>query len=564
MGDQGVGMNHAGDSGAAPLERNSRALRRRFREWPGAVFALVFLWRTVLLAGFSLPPPSNDSFFYDGPVVNWLLQGRYANPALAAALPISGAEMFCAYPPLYQTVLWAWMSLFGASVIAAMALHLVLFGLYLFVLLAILRRLKLPIWVIHVAGLFLLAITFDDRPDSLAHLFGVAAVYAWIRSRPSLVPAAGSSPAGWAWVMAVLGILTLATSIQIGAIYGLLLGVGALAARLVGGDPIRMAPMAMLGAVPAGLVALVALAFPRVWAGFLEHARQTPSLTGWRHLLPSEVLKIARTVPGILAVAALLPATLGAMLARRQGGRERSPSLSAADLEFSPDLPPEARRLALVTAVCLPAPLAITAAALFLLTPNSVLFAAPLQPLIVATFLGLTAALRPNRRPTRWRLGIFLGLAGLAAIRAAGLTTWGAACAVKDGYRTSIERVETELRQRPPGDTVVLSSAYLYQAARHRDLKWIHSDWMAPADRHRSSMDWEGLVTLKPARIILTQFDYYRRYQALLDQLKTRADLARFTVVNTARLAAPDSIPSLQKVLQHVSWAPVVVSIDWK
>ena len=90
--------------------------------------------------------------------------------------------MFCAYPPMYQAVLLGWMALFGVSAVSAMTLHLLLFGGYMLVLLAIFRRLGAPGWAAAVAGAFLLVITFDDRPDSLAHVFGIAAVYAWVRS----------------------------------------------------------------------------------------------------------------------------------------------------------------------------------------------------------------------------------------------------------------------------------------------------------------------------------------------------------------------------------------------
>ena len=110
---------------------------KRFFARPSAVFALVYAWKIALLVFSSQPIPSNDAFFYDGPVVNFLLHGKYANPSLALALPISGTEVFCAYPPLYQALLLGWMSLFGTSVISAMVLHLVLFGMYLVVLLAL-------------------------------------------------------------------------------------------------------------------------------------------------------------------------------------------------------------------------------------------------------------------------------------------------------------------------------------------------------------------------------------------------------------------------------------------
>jgi hypothetical protein len=35
-------------------------------------------------------------------------------------------------------------------------------------------------------------------------------------------------------------------------------------------------------------------------------------------------------------------------------------------------------------------------------------------------------------------------------------------------------------------------------------------------------------------------------------------------VRNLAQVRSPDSMPSLQRVLQHISWAPVIVDLDWK
>jgi hypothetical protein len=143
------------------------------------------------------------------------------------------------------------------------------------------------------------------------------------------------------------------------------------------------------------------------------------------------------------------------------------------------------------------------------------------------------------------------------------MTTWGAACAADAGYPSALRCVRSELDGCAPGNTVVLSSAYLYEAARHNDLRWIHSDWMEPAQRRRPSADWEGLLALRPARLILTQLDYYRRYQPLLARLQTQPGLAQVQIVNTTKLPAPDSIPPLQRVLQHISWAPVVVRVKW-
>jgi hypothetical protein len=278
--------------------------------------------------------------------------------------------------------------------------------------------------------------------------------------------------------------------------------------------------MMAMAAVPAALVGLVAFGFPQVWAGFMEHARQTPSLTGWRWPRLDELLKVGRNAPGILAAAALLPWLCRSLATSTKAGR-----------------------FGLITVTATLAALVLVAASLFLLTPNSVLFAGPLQPLIVCGFLALAA---------------------LASVRAVGMTTWGAACAADVGYPSAVGRVQTELKGCAPGSTVVLSSAYLYAAARHAELKWIHSDWMEPAQRHRPSADWQGLLALKPARIILTQFDYYRRYQPLLAQLQARPDLAQVQILNTAKVPAPDSIRPLQRVLQHIAWAPVVVTLSWK
>ena len=529
---------------------------------PGAVFAVIFLWKLALLVFAALPVPSNDSFFYDGPVVNLLLHGRYANPALARALPISGTEMYCAYPPLYQAVLLGWMALFGASALSAMALHFVLFGGYMLILLAIFRRLRAPGWAVGVAGAFLLVITFDDRPDSLAHIFGIAAVYAWVRS--------GTARAGrtrWTWAMAGCAILGLATSVQIGGLYCLLLWIGVVAQSILGREKFPYAPMAAMVAVPAGLVGLVALGFPRVWAGFMEHARQTPSLTGWRWPRPDEVLKILRNAPGILAAAAWLGWLCRSAPASRETGTARS---TPAHAVVSPALEEDAARdlsglgLALVTSAATLAALAIIGASLFLLTPNSVLFVGPLQPLIVGGCLGLLAARYSGGAWLRAQVWLFVGLAAIGSIRAVGMTTWGAACAADAGYPSALRRVRSELNGCAPGAAVVLSSAYLYEAARHKELRWVHSDWMEPARRHQASDDWAGLLALKPARLILTQFDYYRRYQPLLAQLKMRPGLAEVQIVNTAKLPAPDSIRLLRKVLQHISWAPVVVTVSWK
>jgi hypothetical protein len=508
------------------------------------VAGLVLLWKMALWLLAALPPPANDSFFYDGPVVSWLLHGRYVNPSLALALPISGTEVFSAYPPLYQGVLLAWMWAFGTSALAAMALHLVLFTIYALLLLAIFRQLGAPAWCGNVAAAFLLALTFHDRPDSLAHVFGMLAVYAWVRSPQSLGANASDARSNrWPWAMAGFAILCLGTSVQIGAVYFLLLCIGMLAASWLTRKLPPLAPLIVMLAVPAALIALVAVEFPHLWAGVLEHARQTPSFTGCRWPQAGEVLKVGRTVPGLLAAAALLAWRLC---------RDGPPAM------LGPRNP-----VWLVSMASTLAGLAVVAACLTTLTANLVQIAAYLQPLAVAGALALLAAERPEPRGYPPPGGAQTPQALLAAIRALGLTTWGLVCAADAGYGSSLEKVQAALARTPRDAPVVVSAAYLYEAARHREIRAVHSDWLGPARRGDPEADLNALIALKPTRLILTQFDYYRRYQALVVDL-SHIGAAEVSVTNAARARTPDSIPSLQRVVQHISWVPVIVDLSWK
>ncbi len=654
----------------------------------------MFLWRLALLLFATLPVPSNDSFFYDGPVVNLLLHGKYTNPSLALALPISGKEVFCAYPPLYQGVLLGWMALFGTSAASAMTLHVALFGLYVLILFSVLRRLPVPEWAVAVGGLFLFIITFDDRPDSLAHLFGIAAVYAWVRSRPGggrerKMKATGgvalqtlrevwvrwkgrrhqrrrnpgkcssgwSGPAGlesgeafgvrrgpplsfsgqqaenhwgWHWLMIGLAVLSLATSLQIGTVYCIFVWVATLSGTLFLRERFPLGPMLGLLLIPPFLLGAVIAGFPHLWAGFMEHASQTPSLTGWRLPRFDELLKVGRTAPGILAVALLLPWLLARQCA--EGWPAGLDECQIAGL----------RTVWLLAWASTAAALAVVVASMLLLTANAVFFAVQIQPLAVAGCLTLVGAIlepcrsvaytvcgagaahsddpslagcgapplaeqtgaadqcpnpitasvhhpssiihhptsinpplrhsitpsphHPTAAAADWERGLvrmFIGLAALGAIRAVGLATWGLVCAHDFGYSATIRLIRADLAECAPGQAVVLSSAYLYEAARHNGINWIHSDWMEKAERGQPPRDLEGLLALKPAKLILTQFDYYRRYEPLLAELKSRAGVS-FQVSNAARIPAPDSMKTMRRVVQHISWAPVVVTLKWK
>lgn len=516
------------------------------RKSPWLVFALIFCWKIALFLVSVQPIPANDAFFYDGAAIHKLLYGGFYNPVLAEAFPICGTQIFSGYPPLYQVPLLAWMSVFGISAKSVMALHLVLFGGYLLVLLAIFKRLNTPVWCANLAGGFLLVITFHDRPDSLAQLLGMLAVYAWIRSRRVLggdEPGPGGNNQ-WAWWMVLFEFLTLCSSLQIGAVYLLVIFAGTVAACHFGKERFPLFPMLLLAVVPVGLVVMVKVAFPLAWAGFLEHARQTPSLTGLRIPTIPEILKIARSVPGIILIMILLPLSW---------------FKQHDDLELS-----GGRRHELVLLPLILAALGITVASLCFMTSNTVGAANYLQPLLVAAYLTTCSALFPRRPWLRFQVICFSFAILLGAVRAVGMTTWGLACAADVGYSKANQLVEAELADHGPRYTVVMSSAFLYGAVKHENINFIHSDWMEKAGGDSRVSDLRGLLKLKPQKIILTQFDYYRRFEAVLREARDNPALRDIQITNTAKLRAPDSFKSVQHVVQHISWAPVIVDLSWR
>jgi hypothetical protein len=410
---------------AAGTIRPTTALPVKGQRGP-LVFALIFSWKVVLFVFTAQPIPSNDSFFYDGAVVNFLLNGHYCNPSLAAALPISGTQVFSAYPPLYQVPLLTWASVFGATALSVMALHLVLFGLYMLVLLAILRRLEMPDWCVQFAGVFLLLNTFHDRPDTFAHLLGMTAVYAWVRSRrifdDETPPAAAG---GWTWLMAILVVMTLFTSLQIGGTYLVFIWIGTAASCLVGRERFPVAPMLATLVAPLALVFLISRSMPLAWAGFLEHVHHTPSVTGLRFPALAELLKAGRIDSGVLLAAVCLP---WAWFKQRRDYNSTS-----------------GLRHEIVAISALVAALAIMVPSLLVLTPNTVAIPCYFQPLIVAVYLSVGRALFPGTPWFRAQTTL-LGLAVIVgSLRAAGMSTWGVASAHDLGYFAAVQRVDKEL-----------------------------------------------------------------------------------------------------------------------
>jgi len=513
-----------------------RANMRRPASISGFTFLLFFAWKVGLLLFTAQPVPANDSFFYDGPVVNYLLHGRYCNPSLAEVLPISGTQVFSAYPPGYQFALMAWMKLAGTSALAAMWFHVLLLGVFALTIYSTLRRLQASAAAIHWAGLFLFAITFHDRPDTLAQVFGALAVWAFVHGY-------GAVGRIWPWVTAGFLLLTVSTSLQIGGIYSLFL-----ALLVLGGTALKQVrppwwTILVYMTLLAGGVTLVKLVLPHMWAGFQEHLTITPSVTGWRLPGLGELLKIGRAAAGIFFIAAIL----GLLIVTR--------NLRVAQLRESPSL---------FVAVCgVLTSMALIMGCLVILTPNTIHIANYLQPLIVGSFLAWWPAGGVGDKPKRV---LVLGLTAallLVSIRAIGMTTWGVLCARDVGYAEVIQLVQSEVETIPEGQTIAASSAYLYQVARSSKVIWIHSDWIGNIGGGRVDLEPKSLIKLRPQKLILTQFDYYRRYYQILPELRGQADVAGVRIRNFANLPPPDAIPALQKILQHISWAPVIVEFSW-
>ncbi len=504
---------------------------RRLAEKPGIVFVLVFAWKVALLLFTAQPVPNNDSFFYDGPVVNYLLHGKYCNPSLVQALPISGGEIFSAYPPLYQTVLLGWMGAFGTSALSAMWLHLGLLGLYALIVLAIFRQLRVPGLLVNLAGLFLFGITFHDRPDTVAHVLGALAVLGLVRA------------GGGLWLTVAALVLAFCASLQIGGVYLLWCGLVVIGNAWMGRRHFPWAAVIVGGLTLAGLVALVIFGYPQLWSGFQEHARLTPSVMGWRVPSVLDGLKAVRTAPAVFVV------TAGVILAclRKQTTIVALKKSPAGVIAISGTL----------------AALALIGVSLVVLTPNTIHIANYLQPIVVGGFLNAGLFFPNPQKPLRAVLALFFALSLVTGVRAIGMTTWGVLCAHDMSYAQAASRVRAEVDALPSGSTVIASAAYLYDLANRTNITWIHNDWPAPPGG-REMWEYHAFAGLRPRLIIVTQFDFYRRYGAIFEQLKSHPDLASLRVTNTAGVRAPDSFPQMQRIVQHVSWAPVIAEFSWK
>ena len=292
----------------------------------------------------------------------------------------------------------------------------------------------------------------------------------------------------------------------------------------------------------AGLFAAVTLAIatfePLWWHGFLENSQQTPIRTvGLRLPHTLELVKLLRTAPVFLLGAALLP-----LLFQRARRFAREPWL------------------ALFAGVFLTGS-AMLVATMTVVAPDYVTYVMFTQVIVAAGLLTLTETLLPR---CRRRLALaLLGCTLLISIRAVGITTWGAACALKNSYGQTQATLESELEPFTRTNTaVILSSPYLYRALALGVQHPVHSDWFYNHATATAGSDIAALQRLRPPKLVLTQFDYYRAFAPLVARL--RPEMVTVHVRDFALVRPPDAIPALSRVVQHISWAPVIVDLEWK
>jgi hypothetical protein len=269
----------------------------------------------------------------------------------------------------------------------------------------------------------------------------------------------------------------------------------------------------------------------------------TPSFTGLRIPVVADVLKVIKAVPALVVILVLFPATWFKQKTR-----------------YTDELGPRHEIVAIVLAM--PASL-IVLACLFVLTPNTIAIAAYLQPLAVACYLVVLRELFAHRRWLKWQVVLLVGAMLVNSTRIIGMSTWGLVCAADINCAEANEMVRQELSVMDDGRAAVVSSAYLYEAVIQTNLTVIHSDWPGVPVEGRLPSDHEALLRLKPQKLILTQFDYWRRYQPTVERLVGSRAIESLWVDDTAGVPVPDAMPT-QKLVQHISWAPVIVTIEWK
>jgi len=158
-----------------------------------------------------------------------------------------------------------------------------------------------------------------------------------------------------------------------------------------------------------------------------------------------------------------------------------------------------------------------------------------------------------------------VGCVLLASVRAVGMTTWGVACAWKNSYTHTHQALLAEFAPfAQTNSAVIVSSAFVYTALEANVKNPVHSDWYFDRANWTNNADLNGFIALQPKKLVLVQFDYYRAFAPLLERLRAQPGLVDITVHDAAQVRTPDAIPSVQRVLQQISWAPVIVDLEWK
>jgi len=499
---------------------------------------LILAWRLALLVFTAQPVPSNDAFFFDGAVVNWLHHGGYFNPSLQMSSPISGREVFAAYPPGYQLALLPWMAVFGTSVISSMALHLVLVMAASVLVVGIITTVFPDAPRLGLAVLFLLGITFSDRPESLAHVAGLAAL--WLATGTAQSESGIPRVGVWTGVVFLL-LVAVFTSPVGGAFYAAVLFVmTATRARFQGGRLLWW-PFFAFALWTAGLILTIRQVQPLWWAGFLENARQSGVQASGLHLPGLHtILKLLRNAPVFGIFALMLPCLLS-----RAGSK-----------------PETAAPQALTVGVGVVGSGLLLASAL-LSSPNYYAYVLFSQGILAAGLLWWAA--QPTNAWRRWLPPALACCLGLVSIRAVGMSTWGVACARDVSRSRANALVQAALQPAAARDEyAIVSSAFLYEAARLHLDHALHTDWTRGRGRQDTTTDAEAILRLRPTVIVLTQFDYYRAYRAPIEQVRQQTNAVELEIRDTAQLRPPDAHPSLQRIVQHISWAPIIIQLHWK
>jgi hypothetical protein len=512
-------------------------MKERLRS-PWFALGLILFWRLGLLIFTAQPIPANDSFLFDGGVINWLQHGQYRNPSLVEAYPISGLLIYSTYPPIYQGVLLLWMSVFGTGVFAAMAMHFLMFSTGAFLVVRILKK-TFPVNQNYaLAVLFLTGITFNDRPEDLGHIFGLAALWLAVRhlggKTGTLAAEAG---------ITICLLCSLYTSPIVGAFYfGCTFSVLAVAWFFT--RRISMFSFVAVVILFAFITLFIMRVHPLWWRGFLENARTTPAVGGFRRPSVPDLLKMIRAAPVFLLAAVALPFLLA--------HRRKTLAVEKENPVW----------LSLTIGVALMG-LILLAAAMLFLSPNYVSYGLYVQALLAAGLFTLARGLEPKIR--RGFSVLLICSVLLVSVRLVGISSWGISCATDVSYGRADKIVRAELEPFADSDArIVLSSAFLYRAAQMDVRAAVHADWLRDKRIDEPDGDFKALVRLRPPKLILTQFDYYRAYQAVVGELRQHPELVSVRVNDTAKIPPPDAVPAFSRVVQHISWAPVIVDLSWK